>query len=212
MVPFESWHPNLQNILISAWHVPPNTFYGQHPILKYGVQPVHHHHCLAGLRTIFLPSCSTLRVNRRTFVEKFSAVARIFPIISWDALCQPRLYHTDKYIHSECPNSPLNRFSHKLSIKLSMKVLLFAFPEYATSLFVFKKYFETLIAPSIFTLLWPRRSGIWSKAVIKMGWNSGFWFRPGLNLAPTSACEGQMIFQRLHLQAAGFQFGDFQHI
>ena len=46
--------------------------------------------------------------------------------------------------------------THKLSIKLSMKVFLFAFPEYATSLFVFKKYFETLIAPSIFTLLWPR--------------------------------------------------------
>ena len=34
LVPFESWHKNLQNIQITAWNVPPNSFYGQNRTSK----------------------------------------------------------------------------------------------------------------------------------------------------------------------------------
>ena len=35
LVPFESWHKNLQNIQITAWNVPPNSFYGQNRTAKW---------------------------------------------------------------------------------------------------------------------------------------------------------------------------------
>ena len=47
LVPFESWHKNLQNIQITAWHVSPNSFYGQNRTAKrvyeernYGFWPI----------------------------------------------------------------------------------------------------------------------------------------------------------------------------